>query len=158
MAEMSKKPAENQTENVGKSANEKKPTNLIRVNDSMIADTKQANLKSVTLGIRDPEGNEKVGKIFVSDKQVNPDKKTADLSKSQQKSYVALDRNKDYTFSVKGPKGADGKPTYDNIQMSGAAIIDQNKAYMKEKQAQRANQLADGVSKQASEVQREAGQ
>lgn len=158
MAEMSKKPAENQTENVGKSANEKKPTNLIRVNDSMIADTKQANLKSVTLGIRDPEGNEKVGKIFVSDKQVNPDKKTADLSKSQQKSYVALDRNKDYTFSVKGPKGADGKPTYDNIQMSGAAIIDQNKAYMKEKQAQRANQLADGVSKQANEVQREAGQ
>lgn len=154
MAEMSKKPAEN----VGKSANEKKPTNLIRVNDSMIADTKQANLKSVTLGIRDPEGNEKVGKIFVSDKQVNPDKKTADLSKSQQKSYVALDRNKDYTFSVKGPKGADGKPTYDNIQMSGAAIIDQNKAYMKEKQAQRANQLADGVSKQANEVQREAGQ
>ena len=158
MAEMSKKPVENQTENVGKSANEKKPTNLIRVNDSMIADTKQANLKSVTLGIRDPEGNEKVGKIFVSDKQVNPDKKTADLSKSQQKSYVALDRNKDYTFSVKGPKGADGKPTYDNIQMSGAAIIDQNKAYMKEKQAQRANQLADGVSKQANEVQREAGQ
>lgn len=158
MAEMSKKPAENQTENVGKSANEKKPTNLIRVNDSMIADTKQANLKSVTLGIRDPEGNEKVGKIFVSGKQVNPDKKTADLSKSQQKSYVALDRNKDYTFSVKGPKGADGKPTYDNIQMSGAAIIDQNKAYMKEKQAQRANQLADGVSKQANEVQHEAGQ
>lgn len=157
MAEMSKKPAE-KTENVGKSANEKKPTNLIRVNDSMIADTKQANLKAVTLGIRDPEGNEKVGKIFVSGKQVNPDKKTADLSKSQQKSYVALDRNKDYTFSVKGPKGADGKPTYDNIQMSGAAIIDQNKAYMKEKQAQRANQLADGVSKQANEVQREAGQ
>ena len=156
MAEMSKKPAENQTENVGKSANEKKPTNLIRVNDSMIADTKQANLKSVTLGIRDPEGNEKVGKIFVSDKQVNPDKKTADLSKSQQKSYVALDRNKDYTFSVKTGKDADGKPVFENSKISGADIIEQNKAYMKERTAQRERNIEASVQEPSQQAETEA--
>ena len=138
---------------------EKKPTNLLRVNDSMIRDTKQENLKSVTIGLRDAEGNQQVGKIFVSSKQVNPDNNTKDLSKSQQKSYVALDRNKDYTFSVKGPKDADGKPTYQDTKISGADIIEQNKAYMKEKRAQRANQLADSVDKtQEAEAQQEAGQ
>lgn len=138
---------------------EKKPTNLLRVNDSMIRDTKQENLKSVTIGLRDAEGNQRVGKIFVSSKQVNPDNNTKDLSKSQQKSYVALDRNKDYTFSVKGPKDADGKPTYQDTKISGADIIEQNKAYMKEKRAQRANQLADSVDKtQEAEAQQEAGQ
>lgn len=138
---------------------EKKPTNLLRVNDSMIHPTKQENLKAVTIGLRDPEGNQKVGTIFVSDKQVNPDKNTAELSKSQQKSYVALDRDKDYTFSVKGPKDSEGKPTYENTKISGADIIDQNKAYMKEKQAQRVNQLAESVDKtQEAEAQQEAGQ
>lgn len=138
---------------------EKKPTNLLRVNDSMIHDTKQENLKAVTIGLLDPEGNQKIGTIFVSGKQISADKNTADLSKSQQKSYVALSRETDYTFSVKGPKGADGKPTYENTKISGADIIDQNKAYMKEKQAQRTNQLADSIDKtQEAEVQQEAGQ
>lgn len=138
---------------------DKKPTNLLRVNDSMIRDTKNENVKSVTIGLRDAEGNQQVGKIFVSGKQINPDSNTKDLSKSQQKSYVALDRDKNYTFSVKGPKDADGKPTYQDTEISGADIIEQNKAYMKEKRAQRTNQLADSVDKtQEAEVQQEAGQ
>ena len=51
-------------------ANPTKPTNLVRVNDSMIHDTKQQGLKAVTLGLRDNEGNQKVGTIFVSEKQI----------------------------------------------------------------------------------------
>ena len=52
-----------------------KPTNLVRVNDSMIHDTKQPGLKAVTLGLRDNEGNQKVGTIFVSEKQINADRR-----------------------------------------------------------------------------------
>ena len=131
-----------------------KPTNLIRVNDSMIHNTKQDGLKAVTVGLLDADGNKKVGTIFVSDKQVNADKNTTELPKSQQKSYVALSRDKEYTFSVKGPKDAEGKPTYENTKISGADIIAQNKAYMKDKQAQSANQLAESVEK-APEAQEE---
>lgn len=149
--------AEVKTQNENNEKKEKKPTNLVRVNDSMIYDTKQAGLKAVTLGLRDNEGNEKIGKIFVSEKQVNADKNTMNLSKGQQKSYVALDRNKDYTFSVKGPKDAEGKTTYENMKISGADIIEQNKAYMKEKSAQRANNLAGVGKEQEVEQEVEAG-
>lgn len=135
---------------------EQKPTNLVRVNDSMIHNTKQQGLKAVTLGLQDADGNKKVGTIFVGEKQVNADKKTAELPKSQQKSYVALDRNKDYTFSVKGPKDAEGKPTYQNEKISGAAIIEQNKAYMKDKAAQRTNALEQSVEKAAPEAEAQA--
>lgn len=134
---------------------QKKPTNLLRVNDSMIKDTKQDGLKAVTIGLLDADGNKKVGTIFVGAKQVNADKKTTELPKKQQKSYVALDRNKDYTFSVRGPKGEDGKPVYENFKVSGADIIEQNKAYMKDKAAQRTKSLEESVEK-APEAQAEA--
>lgn len=136
-------------------AAQKKPTNLLRVNDSMIKDTRQDGLKAVTIGLMDADGNKKVGTIFVGAKQVNADKKTTELPKKQQKSYVALDRNKDYTFSVRGPKGEDGKPVYENFKVSGADIIEQNKAYMKDKAAQRTKSLEESVEK-APEAQAEA--
>ena len=133
-----------------------KPTNLVRVNDSMIHDTKQPGLKAVTLGLRDNEGNQKVGTIFVSEKQINADKKTADLSKSQQKSHVALNRDKDYTFSVKTGKDADGKPVFENSKISGADIIDQNKAYLKERTAQRERNIEASVQEPSQQAETEA--
>lgn len=66
-------------------AGQKKPTNLLRVNDSMIKNTKQDGLKAVTIGLRDADGKEKLGTIFVGNKQVNADKNTTELPKSQQK-------------------------------------------------------------------------
>lgn len=147
---MAEKAAEKQSQAV-----QKKPTNLLRVNDSMIKNTKQNGLKAVTVGLRDADGKEKLGTIFVGDKQVNSDKNTTELPKAQQKSYVALDRNKDYTFSVRGPKGEDGKPVYEHSQISGADIIEQNQAYMKNKMAQRTKNLEESVEK-APEAEAEA--
>lgn len=140
-------------------AAQKKPSaaHLLRVNDSMIKDTRQNGLKAVTIGLLDADGNKKVGTIFVGDKQVNADKKTTELPKSQQKSYVALDRSKDYTFSVRGPKDAEGKPTYENSKVSGADIIEQNKAYMRDKAAERTKNLEQSVESPAPEAQAEAG-
>ncbi len=66
-------------------AGQKKPTNLLRVNDSMIKNTKRDGLKAVTIGLRDADGKEKLGTIFVGNKQVNADKNTTELPKSQQK-------------------------------------------------------------------------
>lgn len=133
-----------------------KPTNLVRVNNSMIHNTKKDNIKAVTLGLVDGEGKSQVGTIFVSDKQVNADKRTADLSKGLQKSYVALDRDKDYTFSVKTGKDADGKPVFENSTISGADIIDQNKAYMKARQEQRTQALAASVEEPSQQAETEA--
>ena len=124
----------------------------------MIKNTKQDGLKAVTIGLRDADGKEKLGTIFVGVKQVNADKNTTELPKSQQKSYVALDRNKDYTFSVRGPKGEDGKPVYTHEKISGADIIEQNQAYMKNKMAQRTKNLEESVEKAPeAEAQAQAG-
>lgn len=139
-------------------AGQKQPTNLLRVNDSMIKRTKQEGLKAVTIGIRDARGQEKVGTIFVGEKQVNADKNTAHLAKPQQKSYVALDRNREYTFSMKGPKDEAGKQTYVNEKISGADIIEQNKIYMRHKMEQRAQTLDQSVKTNEAQEQAQAGE
>lgn len=138
-------------------AGQKKPTNLLRVNDSMIKRTKQEGMKAVTIGLRDLDGNQKIGTIFVGEKQVNADKNTAHLAKSQQKSYVALDRNRDYTFSMRGEKAADGKPTYVNEKIPAATIIEQNKAYMRHQMEQRAKTLDQSVKMNEVEGQTQMG-
>lgn len=132
-------------------------TNLLCVNNSMIKDTKQDGLKAVTIGLRDADGKEKVGTIFVGEKRVNADENTTELPKSKQKSYVVLDYNKDYTFSVREPNSEDGKPVYTDEKISGATIIGQNKAYMRNKTEQRARNLADSVKSPETEAQMQAG-
>ena len=78
------------------------------------------------------------------------------MSKSQQKSYVALNRDKDYTFSVKTGKDADGKPVFENSKISGADIIDQNKAYLKERTAQRERNIEASVQEPSQQAETEA--
>lgn len=136
----------------------KQSTNLLHVDNSMIKRTTQEGLKAVTIGLRDLDGNQKIGTIFVGEKQVNADKNTVHLAKSQQKSYVALDLNRDYTFSMRGKKDADGKPTYVNEKISGATIVEQNKAYNRNKTEQRAKNLDQSVKNREAEGQMQMGE
>ena len=89
---------------------------------------------------------------------MNADKNTVHLAKSQQKSYVALDLNRDYTFSMRGKKDADGKPTYVNEKISGATIVEQNKAYNRNKTEQRAKNLDQSVKNREAEGQMQMGE
>lgn len=135
----------------------KQSTNLLHVDNSMIKRTKQDGLKAVTIGLRDASGKEKIGTIFVGEKQVNADKNTAHLAKPKQKSYVLLDRSRDYTFSMRGKNGADGKSTYVNEKISGVTIIAQNKAYNRNKMEQRAKSLDQSVKMNEVEGQTQMG-
>ena len=59
---------------------------------------------------------------------------------------------------MRGPKGEDGKPVYTHEKISGADIIEQNQAYMKNKMAQRTKNLEESVEKAPeAEAQAQAG-
>lgn len=135
----------------------KQSTNLLHVDNSMIKRTTHEGLKAVTIGLLDENGREKVGTIFVGDGQVNTDKNTAHLAKPKQKSYVLLDRSRDYTFSMRGKNDADGKPTYMNEKIPAATIIAQNKAYNRNKMEQRAKSLDQSVKMNEAEGQTQMG-
>lgn len=139
----------------------KKPGNLLRVNDSMIHDIKgQDGRKAVTVGLKGQDNVNRVGTIYVGASSINPDKHTAHLQANQQKSYVAISPKKTYDFvtSVKNPEG---KFDRNVTKISGQTILDQNKAYMKERHAEYAKQAeakAADKAKQAEGVQSEAPQ
>lgn len=107
---------------------EKKPSHQIRINSSMVKDLKDpahANLKAVNIGLEDKDGNKQFGSLLIGKGAIVPDKHTAHLPVNQQKSYVNFVRENDYSIKL------DGEPKA--VKMSGADIIEQNRAYLKSK-------------------------
>lgn len=131
-----KKPVENKEAEDKKDV--KKPSNLLRVNNAMIHDIKgNDGRKAVSVGLTDKDGNTRIGTIYAGTVAINPDPKTASLPAHQQKSYVAISRDKTYDF-VMSKKDPTSKTGYKKVidKIPGADIVDQNHAYMKDKRAE----------------------
>lgn len=132
---------------------EKKPSNLIRVNNSMIHDIKDNdNRKAITVGIKDPDGTKTVGTIYVGAKSIMADKKTATLPDSQKKSYIGISRDKDYDF-VTSYKDANGQYKNHVDKMKGGEIVDKNHAYMADKRADYKKQAEAKAAEKSAEAQ-----
>lgn len=120
-----------------------KSSHLLRINTSMIHDMKGCDTrKAVTVGLQDPEGTKRVGTIYVGTSSIHKDRCTEHLPDRQKKSYVAISPTKTYDFvtSVKNPEG---KFDRNVTKISGQTILDQNKAYMKERMASYQQKLSD---------------
>lgn len=126
-------------------------SHLIRINDKQITDSKTPGVKKVGIGLMAEDGTKKLGSIYVTEKAISQDKKTAELPAHMHKSYVALSPGKEYNF-VSGHGD-----TYKTEKISGQDILDQNRAYMKDLNASRTKALENGVAKEAPEMGQQAG-
>lgn len=120
-------------------------SHLIRINNSQISDSKTSpEVKKVGVGLVTEDGTTKKGSIFVSSKAVTLDKNTKDLPDHMKKSYVALSPGKEYNF-VSGYG-----ENYKTEKITGADIVAQNRAYMKERTAARSKALESEMPAQPS--------
>lgn len=125
----------------------------IHVSGEMIGKTNNGCTR-VSVGLSDADGKSQVKNVFVREDKVQLDPKTADKPKEKQGYYVEFTPDWNYDVSVANGKDENGKTLYDRAKLSGADIVEQNNAYMKEQNKQRTKGLEESVEQ--SEPQAEA--